>query len=68
MHTFQRHPTPVHGARGAQIGVAGLLEAVTLLLEQGWQPTRTILLGFGQDEEVGGDLGAGEREGRRRRE
>ena len=42
-----------------QVGVAGLLESVALLLDEGWQPTRTVMLAFGQDEEVGGDKGAG---------
>jgi hypothetical protein len=31
-----------------QVGVCGLLEAVTLLLKEGWKPQRTVLLGFGQ--------------------
>mmetsp|Transcript_2492 Transcript_2492/g.4194 ORF Transcript_2492/g.4194 Transcript_2492/m.4194 type:complete len:520 (+) Transcript_2492:3-1562(+) len=47
------------GALDVKIGVIGLLEAVTALLASGWAPRRTLLLAFGQDEEVGGDLGAG---------
>lgn len=34
------------------------LEAVEMLLRQGVQPQRTIMLAFGHDEETGGDLGA----------
>ncbi|PRW33795.1 Zn-dependent [Chlorella sorokiniana] len=34
------------------------LEAVELLLRQGYQPKRTIYLAFGHDEEVGGAQGA----------
>ncbi|MEP2936169.1 MAG: M20 family peptidase [Gilvibacter sp.] len=37
----------------------GLLEAVEKLLEEGFEPTRTIFLAFGHDEEVGGPNGAG---------
>lgn len=44
-----------------QVGVAGMLEAATLLLRQGWRPRRTLYFAFGQDEEVGGELGAGGR-------
>jgi len=47
------------GALDVKIGVAGLLEAAELLLSEGWSPKRTIMFGFGQDEEVGGDCGAG---------
>ena len=35
-----------------------LLESVEWLLEQGFQPNRTIYLAFGHDEEVGGKSGA----------
>ena len=38
-------------------GVA-ILEAWEQLRSQGWTPTRTILFGFGHDEEVGGRQGA----------
>lgn len=38
--------------------VVGLLEAATLLLEEGFQPERTIYFAFGHDEEVGGEFGA----------
>jgi carboxypeptidase PM20D1 len=37
--------------------VMGILEAVELLLQQGFQPERTILLSFGHDEEVSGRQG-----------
>lgn len=36
-----------------------ILEAVTILLEQGFEPTRTVLLSFGFDEEISGGQGAG---------
>ena len=36
-----------------------IMEAVEGLLAQGYRPRRTIYLAFGQDEEVGGDNGAG---------
>lgn len=50
-----RHSTPT------QLTVTSILEATTSLLAQGWAPTRTLLFAFGQDEEVGGQAGAGER-------
>jgi len=39
-------------------GVVGILEAVENLLKQDFQPERTVFLGFGHDEEVGGQEGA----------
>ncbi len=39
-------------------GVLSILEAVENLLQQGFQPQRTIYLAFGHDEEVGGQEGA----------
>ena len=39
-------------------GFAGMLEAVSQLLKQGFQPARTVYLAFGHDEEVGGLKGA----------
>ena len=38
--------------------VLAVLEAVESLLKSGFQPERTVILQFGQDEEVGGVLGA----------
>ncbi len=38
--------------------VVTILEAVTELVKQGFQPARTLYLSFGHDEEVGGDQGA----------
>ena len=38
--------------------VLGLLEAVERLLADGFRPRRTVLLAFGEDEEVGGEEGA----------
>jgi carboxypeptidase PM20D1 len=49
------------GGRGAlddKCGLFGILEAVELLLEQGFVPERTHYLAFGHDEEVGGVEGA----------
>lgn len=36
-----------------------ILEAIEHLLNQGLKPSRTIILAFGHDEEIGGDEGAG---------
>lgn len=36
-----------------------ILEAVEILLREGHRPQRTIYLGFGHDEEIGGTRGAG---------
>ena len=36
----------------------GLLEAVEKLIEESYEPSRTIYLAFGHDEEVGGSKGA----------
>ena len=41
-----------------KFSVIGILEAVELLLSEGFEPRRTVILAFGHDEEVGGDLGA----------
>lgn len=48
------------GATDFKCGVLGLLEAGETLLSSGFQPRRTILLGFGNDEEAGGAGGAGQ--------
>jgi carboxypeptidase PM20D1 len=50
----------VHG-RGAldfKCGYAGILEACETLLQQGFQPGRTLYLAMGHDEEIGGAKGA----------
>lgn len=41
--------------KGAMIA---MLEATTLLLEDGFQPRQTVYLAFGHDEEIGGESGA----------
>jgi carboxypeptidase PM20D1 len=46
------------GAMDDKVNVLGVLEAVELLLAQGFQPQRTIYLAFGHDEEGGGQQGA----------
>jgi len=46
------------GTLDDKMTIVGLLEAVDLLLSQGFQPKRTIYLAFGQDEEIGGLEGA----------
>ncbi len=46
------------GTLDDKVGVLGLLEAVELLVRGGFSPTRTVYLGFGHDEEVGGQDGA----------
>lgn len=47
------------GALDDKQGVIGLLEAAEQLLEQGFQPERSVVFGFGHDEEIGGEQGAG---------
>lgn len=46
------------GALDTKSTLVAILEAVESLLAAGYQPQRTILLGFGHDEEVGGLKGA----------
>lgn len=48
------------GAIDNKCAVVGLLEAVEKLLGEGFQPSRTVYLAFGHDEEVGGSGGARE--------
>lgn len=43
------------GALDDKLSVLGLLEAVEVLLRQGFKPQRTIYLGFGHDEELEGE-------------
>ena len=47
------------GALDDKLSVIGALEAAELLASRGFTPTRTILLAFGHDEELGGTQGAG---------
>jgi carboxypeptidase PM20D1 len=46
------------GAIDDKVGVMATLEAVEMLLGDGFQPSSTILLAFGHDEELGGQEGA----------
>lgn len=46
------------GALDDKLGVLATLEAVELLLRDGFQPRPTVYLAFGHDEEQGGDRGA----------
>jgi carboxypeptidase PM20D1 len=46
------------GAMDFKVAVTGILEAVEVLLGEGFQPRTTIYLAFGHDEEVGGQRGA----------
>ena len=46
------------GTQDDKHSVIGILEAVEYLLKEGYQPERTIYLGFGHDEEIGGQQGA----------
>ncbi len=41
-----------------KVSILGMLEAVEMLLAQGFHPSRTMYLAFGHDEEIGGLLGA----------
>ncbi|GIK01155.1 hypothetical protein Aspvir_005187 [Aspergillus viridinutans] len=47
------------GASDCKNVLIGLLSVIEDLLQQNWQPTRTIVLAFGFDEESHGFLGAG---------
>jgi len=46
------------GALDIKSGVLGVLEAVETLLKSDFSPKRTVYIGFGHDEEVGGEEGA----------
>ena len=46
------------GALDIKCGVVGILEAVEYLLKNDFKPERTVYLGFGHDEEIGGLNGA----------
>lgn len=46
------------GTLDDKMNALGMLEAIQLLLEEGYQPERSIFLAYGHDEEVGGKYGA----------
>jgi len=46
------------GALDDKVQVVTIFEAVEALLQTGFQPQRTVYLGFGEDEEIGGFRGA----------
>jgi carboxypeptidase PM20D1 len=46
------------GAIDNKSAVLGTLEAVEMLLAEGFRPSRTVLLAYGHDEEIGGERGA----------
>jgi carboxypeptidase PM20D1 len=46
------------GAIDNKSTVLGTLEAVEMLLAEGFRPTRTVYLAYGHDEEIGGKAGA----------
>ncbi|KAJ7093466.1 hypothetical protein B0H15DRAFT_159098 [Mycena belliarum] len=47
------------GSSDDKSGVIGILTSIEVLLEKNFAPTRTVVLSFGFDEEVGGYQGAG---------
>jgi carboxypeptidase PM20D1 len=48
------------GAMDDKLPLIAIMEAVELLLREGFQPRRTVRLAFGHDEETGGGKGAAE--------
>ncbi len=46
------------GASDDKTNLVGILEAVELLIDAGFQPQRTLILSFGFDEEISGTQGA----------
>ncbi len=46
------------GTLDDKVGVISIMEAVELLLKEGFKPDRSIYLSFGHDEELGGEAGA----------
>jgi carboxypeptidase PM20D1 len=48
------------GAIDNKSSVVGTLEALEMLLAEGFRPARTVYLAFGHDEEIGGSGGARE--------
>jgi len=47
------------GASDCKNNLIGILSSVEALLAQSWEPTRSLVLAFGFDEEIRGKLGAG---------
>ncbi|KAK6342359.1 hypothetical protein TWF718_007759 [Orbilia javanica] len=46
------------GALDDKNQLVGIMESLSLLLQSGFRPARTIVVGFGFDEEIGGNQGA----------
>ena len=46
------------GSMDDKASLIAIMEAVEQLLKEGFQPTQTIYLAFGHDEEIGGEAGA----------
>ncbi|MEE2901414.1 MAG: M20 family peptidase [Myxococcota bacterium] len=46
------------GTLDVKSGVLGILEAIEILIQDGFTPTRDVYLAFGHDEEIGGIEGA----------
>ncbi|BFZ61551.1 Gly-Xaa carboxypeptidase [Saitoella coloradoensis] len=46
------------GAGDCKNNLMGIMEAITALIQGGFEPRRTVLLSFGFDEEIGGSYGA----------
>ncbi|KAJ7760621.1 hypothetical protein DFH07DRAFT_957457 [Mycena maculata] len=57
---FDGHRIWGRGSSDDKNGLIGVLSAVEVLLENGFAPTRTVVLALGFDEEVSGLEGAGE--------
>ncbi|KAI1214711.1 carboxypeptidase S [Annulohypoxylon truncatum] len=47
------------GSSDCKNNLVGIMEAVELLIDAGFQPARTLILSFGFDEEISGAQGAG---------
>lgn len=47
------------GSSDCKNNLIGIMEAVELLIDAGYHPTRTLILSFGFDEEISGAQGAG---------
>ncbi len=46
------------GSMDDKVSLIAIMEAIEQLLQEGYQPGRTIYLAFGHDEEIGGEEGA----------